>query len=109
MPISQVNPREQAQHSKYDRLIAAAKDVPSAKTILVHPCDETSLRGGLEAANLGIIHPILVGPADRISAIAKQCGLEIGGYEIVNAEHSDAAANKAVELIHAGKGELLMK
>ena len=107
MAISQISPR--AQHSKYDRLIAAAKEVPSAKTVLVHPCDETSLRGGLEAAELGIINPILVGPAERISSVAKQCGLDIGRCELVDAEHSDAAANKAVELIHAGKGELLMK
>jgi phosphate acetyltransferase len=109
MAISQINPRVQVQHSKYDRLIAAAKEVPSAKTVLVHPCDETSLRGGLEAAELGIINPILVGPVERISSVAKQCGLDIGRCELVDAEHSEAAANKAVELIHAGKGELLMK
>jgi len=109
MAISQISPRVQVQHSKYDRLIAAAKEVPSAKTVLVHPCDETSLRGGLEAAELGIINPILVGPAERISSVAKQYGLDIGRCELVDAEHSDAAANKAVELIHAGKGELLMK
>jgi phosphate acetyltransferase len=109
MAISQISPRVQVQHSKYDRLIAAAKEVPSAKTVLVHPCDETSLRGGLEAAELGIINPILVGPVERISSVAKQCGLDIGRCELVDAEHSEAAANKAVELIHAGKGELLMK
>ena len=109
MTISQVAPKGPAQGSKYDRLIAAAKEVPSASTILVHPCDETSLRGAIDAAELGIIRPVLVGPADRISAVAKQSGLDIGRYELVNAEHSAAAAIKAVELIHAGKGELLMK
>ena len=30
---------------KYDRLIALAKQVTPAATIVVHPCDETSLRG----------------------------------------------------------------
>src|SRR5262245_56789714 len=108
MPISQATPRAQTT-SKYDKLIAAAKEVPSAKTILVHPCDETSLRGGIEAAELGLIEPILVGPADRISTIAKEAGLNIGRYEMVNATHSEAAATQAVELVHAGKGELLMK
>ena len=48
--------------SKYDRLIARAKQVPPATTIIVHPCDETSLRGAVEAAEAGIIKPILVGP-----------------------------------------------
>ncbi len=52
--------------SKYDRLIAAAKAVPPAPTIVVHPCDETSLRGAVESAQAGIIRPILVGPERKI-------------------------------------------
>src|SRR3984893_4117154 len=95
--------------SKYDRLIAKAKEVPPAKTVVVHPCDETSLRGAVEAAELGIIVPILVGPAARISAVAKQHGIDIARYELVDAPHSEAAAAKAVALIHESKGELLMK
>ena len=39
---------------KYDRLIALAKQVPAASTIVVHPCDETSLRGPVEAAEAGV-------------------------------------------------------
>lgn len=109
MSISHERLRQMAPQSKYDRLIAAAREVPAAKTILVHPCDETSLRGGVEAAELGIIDLILVGPAARILAVAKQHKLEIGRYELIDVEHSEAAAMRAVELIHAGKGELLMK
>jgi len=95
--------------SKYDRLIARAKNATPAKTIVVHPCDETSLRGPIEAANLGIIVPTLVGPAAKIIAIARDHKLDIGRFEIVDVPHSDAAAAKAVELIHQAKGELLMK
>ena len=36
--------------SKYDKLIAAAKAVPPVPTIVVHPCDETSLRGAVDSA-----------------------------------------------------------
>ena len=57
-----------ASPSKYDRLIAEAKRVAAVKAIVVHPCDETSLRGAAEAANIGIINPILVGPKQKISA-----------------------------------------
>ena len=39
--------------SKYDRLIAAAKAIPPAGTLVVHPCDESSLRGVVEAAEVG--------------------------------------------------------
>ena len=96
-------------HAKYERLIARAKTVPPATTLVVHPCDETSLRGAVEAAEAGIIVPILVGPAAKIKAVASKHGLDIAKYEIVDVAYSEAAAATAVELIHAGRGELLMK
>ena len=107
--IAAIGPVADPPHSKYERLIAFAKQVPPATTVVAHPCDETSLRGAVEAAHLGIITPILVGPAAKISAVAQKHGIEIARYEIVDAPHSDAAAAKAVALIHEGKGELLMK
>ena len=64
-----------AAPTKYDRLIAKAKEVPAATTVVVYPCDETSLRGPIEAAEAGIIVPILVGPAAKISAVARGLGL----------------------------------
>src|SRR3954463_6256390 len=95
--------------AKYDRLVAAAKAIPAAATVVVHPCDESSLRGVADAAEAGIIRPILVGSTTRIKATASKHGIDISGFELVDAPHSEAAAAKAVELIHAGKGELLMK
>ena len=95
--------------SKYDRLIAAAKAVPPVPTIVVHPCDETSLRGAVDSAQAAIIRPVLVGPERKIRDTASKHGLDISGYEIVDSAHSDEAAAKGVELIHAGKGEMLMK
>ena len=95
--------------SKYERLIARAKTVAAAKTVVVHPCDESSLRGAIDAAQAGIIVPILVGPAAKITAAASKSGLDISKFELVDAPHSEAAAARAVELIHESKGELLMK
>jgi phosphate acetyltransferase len=109
MPLSQIGTPDYVPHAKYERLINKAKEVPPAATIVAHPCDEASLRGTIEAAEIGIIEPILVGPAAKISATARAHNLDIKRFEIVDAEHSDDAAAKAVELIHAGKGELLMK
>jgi phosphate acetyltransferase len=96
-------------HAKYDRLIARAREVPAAKVVVVHPCDESSLRGAVEAAELGIIVPILVGPRAKITAAASANKIDIGRYEIVDAAHSDEAAAKGVALIREGRGELLMK
>ena len=107
--IAAIGPLAHPPASKYERLIARAKEVPSPTTVVVHPCDESSLRGPIEAAEAGIIVPLLVGPAAKIAAVAHACRLDIGRYEIVDVPHSDAAAAKGVELIHQGKGELLMK
>jgi phosphate acetyltransferase len=95
--------------SKYDRLIARARQVPPATTVIVHPCDETSLRGPIEAAEAGIIKPILVGTALKIKNVARSAQLDIDRYEIIDTPHSEAAAAKAVELIRQSKAELLMK
>src|SRR4051795_11471132 len=96
--------------SKYDRLIAIAKGVPTVTTVIVHPCDESSLRGAIESADAGIIRAILVGPAARIKDVAAKHGLNISGYEIVDTPPTEAAAAaRGVELIHEGKGEVLMK
>jgi phosphate acetyltransferase len=103
-----VTPIERS-HAKYERLVAAAKNVPPAVTIVVHPCDESSLRGVKEAADAGLIKPVLVGPDAKIKAVAAKHDLDISGFPVVDASHSEAAAAKAVELIHSGKGELLMK
>jgi phosphate acetyltransferase len=97
------------QHEKYDRLIAAAKNVPPLATAVAHPCDETSLRGALEAAEAGLISPILVGPKTKIEGVAQTLSLNLAAAEIVDAPHSHAAAEKAVELVRTGKAELLMK
>jgi phosphate acetyltransferase len=108
MAVSQVAAPMQT-HAKYERLIARAKQVPPAKTVVVHPCDESSLRGTIEAAEAGLIIPTLVGPAAKITAAARQHDLDIARFELVDAAHSDDAAARAVKLIHEAKGELLMK
>lgn len=108
MSVSQPAQASQA-HAKYERLIARAKLVPTATTVVVHPCDETSLRGVAEAAEAGLIVPILVGPTGKINAVARENNLDIDSFEIVDAPHSEAAATRAVELIHEARAELLMK
>ena len=97
------------EHEKYERLIAATRGLPPLATAVAHPCDETSLRGVLEAAEARIIVPILVGPKERILGLAKSLALDIAGIDIVDVPHSQAAAEKAVEIVRNGGAELLMK
>jgi phosphate acetyltransferase len=96
-------------HEKYQRLLDFCKSLPPTTTAVAHPCDESSLRGTLDAAKLGLIAPILVGPRARIEAVAKEFKLDIGGLQIVDARYSEESAAKAVELVREGKAEALMK
>jgi phosphate acetyltransferase len=98
-----------SQRAKYQHLINFCKSLPPTTTAIAHPCDESSLRGAVEAAKLGLIAPILVGPRARIEAVAKEHGLDISGFPIVDTPHSQASADKAVELVREGKAEALMK
>lgn len=98
-----------AKHAKYQRLIDFCKDLPPTPTAVVHPCDQSALEGAVQARQIGLIEPILVGPSQRIQAVAAAVGLELGTIEMVDAPHSHASATVAVELVRAGRAEALMK
>jgi phosphate acetyltransferase len=108
MTISQVVAPVQT-HANYERLIARAKQVLPVTTVVVHPCDESSLRAVAKAAEAGIIIPTLVGPKASIAALARQHRIDISRFELIDAVDADEAAAKGVKLIHEAKGELLMK
>jgi phosphotransacetylase len=83
--------------------------MPAIRVGVVHPCDAASLEGALAARERGLIIPILVGPTAKIAAAAKAAGVSIENVAIVDAPHSHAAADEAVQLVRAGKCEALMK
>jgi phosphate acetyltransferase len=100
---------DEIPHARYERLLAAARELPAVPTAVVHPCDDVSLQSAVEAARLGLIRPILVGPEARLRAVAATAGLDISSFEIVSSEHSQDSAEKAVALVRAGRAEALMK
>ncbi|HTZ66871.1 MAG TPA: phosphate acetyltransferase, partial [Roseiarcus sp.] len=87
----------------------AAQKQGAITVAVVHPCDDVSLRGAVEAKRLKLIDPVLVGPVERLRGLAAQARLDIGAFEIVPSEHSHDSAAKAVQLVTAGKAEALMK
>jgi phosphate acetyltransferase len=97
------------EHEKFERLIATAQRQPPVATAVAHPCDDVSLRGAIEAADLKLIAPILVGPEARIRDAAARSGLDIKSFEVIDAAHSHDAAEKAVALVRSGRAEALMK
>ena len=96
-------------HDKYQRLIAAAQRLPPVTVAVVHPCDDVSLQGAIEAHRLGLIAPILVGPPTRIQSVADRLGIDISALPLVASAHSHDSAAKAVALVRAAKAQALMK
>ena len=97
------------KREKYERLVAFAATLPPTPTAVAHPCDHDSLSAVVEAARLKLIAPILVGPRAKIEAAAKEGNLDLGDLPIVDAAHSHAAAECAVQLVHEGRAQALMK
>ncbi len=97
------------KRANYQQLIARCKALAPTPCAVAHPCDESSLRGAVEAGQMGLLKPILVGPKERIEAVAAQAGIDLAGLEIVDAPHSHGSAETAVRLAREGKAEMLMK
>jgi phosphate acetyltransferase len=109
-PIEITPPHKAAREYRvYPALIEACAELDPVSTAVAHPCDEASLSAAVEAAEAGLIVPILVGPQAKIRRVAEQCGLDISPYRLIDVPHSHAAAARAVELVRAGEAETLMK
>jgi phosphotransacetylase len=88
---------------KYERLLVKCKRLEPVPTAVAHPCEKTALCGAVEAAEKGLIRPILVGPAAKIEAVAKAAGIDLDDLQIMDVPHSQAAAAKAVALVREAR------
>ena len=97
------------KHEKYERLIAYCKALPAVPTAVAYPCDQTSLQGAIDAKRLGLIEPILCGPAARIRSEAAKHQIDLTGVTINDTAGIEESAAAAVALAREGKAEALMK
>ncbi len=95
--------------ARYRQLIEATRAIEPLRMAIVHPCDELSLIGALEARAQGLIEPVLIGPEAKVRKAAAAAGRSIDGIELVDVPHSHAAAARAVELARSGAVRALMK
>jgi phosphate acetyltransferase len=94
---------------KYEKLLERCKSLEAIPTAVAHPCEDSALTGAVEAAQAGLIEPILVGPAAKIEQTARSANVDLGKLEIIDTAHSVDSAKKAVELVKEGRAEVLMK
>jgi len=94
---------------KYERLLERCKALAAVPTAVAHPCEKSALEGAIDAAQAGLITPLLVGPRKEIEDTAKSAGIDLAGFEIIDAANSVDAAKQAVALVREGRAEVLMK
>lgn len=96
-------------HDKFEPLLQAARAHKPSPTAVAYPCSEGALESAVEAADQGLIEPILVGPQGTLLALAARMQLDIARFRLVDMPDGPSAAAAAVALVRAGEAQLLMK
>lgn len=97
------------RHRHFEKLLKKAEPLPALRTAVVCPEDPNALGGALKARAHTLIEPILIGDAGRIAEVARAMDASLDGIEIVDEPLHRDAARKAVELVHAGSAQAIMK
>ena len=97
------------RHQHFDRMLKACTDAEPLRTAVVDPDDKNSLGGALLARDEGLIAPVFVGSAKRIAIAAEEIGADFSGIELIDIADENAAAARAVALVHEGRVNAVMK
>ena len=95
--------------ARLKNLLSCVAGLDPARCAVVHPCDAGSLSGAMDAARLGLLVPVLIGPEGRIRRVAEEAGIDIQGVQIVSVEHSHAAAEMAADMAAREEVDIMMK
>jgi len=95
--------------ARFRDLLAMGSQLEAVRCAVVHPCDDGSLSGAMDAARYGLLIPVLIGPEVRIRHVAQEAGIDLTGAEIIDLPHSHAAAELAAEMAAKREVEVLMK
>jgi phosphate butyryltransferase len=71
--------------------------------------DACALEAASEAAELGLVEPVLVDDRAAIEESAANAGIDVSSWEIVDVEDQLAAALTTVELVREGRVDFIMK
>jgi len=98
-----------ADYHVFHEFLERCQSLPAITTSVCWPDSDVALRGAVEAAEAGIIKPVLVGPEVELIALAKKIGVSIKGYPIIEAASEEQAAELAVALCSNGQAQAMMK
>ncbi|ACO33661.1 MULTISPECIES: bifunctional enoyl-CoA hydratase/phosphate acetyltransferase [Acidobacterium] len=78
-------------------------------TAVCWPCSAFALAGALDAAEAGVIEPILVAPAQLLAKVAEEARLSLRNFKVIEAANEHEAARVSAELCRSGEAGALMK
>ena len=97
------------RHVHFDSLLERAEPLPPIPTAIVCPETENALGGALLGHEHTLITPILVGDRAKIEAAAEALGKDISDLELIDVPEAKLSAARAVELVHEGRAQAVMK
>ena len=71
--------------------------------------DEHTIEAASKAVDLGIVTATLVGDKEMIKDVCAKNDIDVEKFEIVNEPNELKAVSRAVQLVHDGEGDVLMK
>jgi len=96
--------------TKLNQIFEQLKGMTSKKRLVVaFGNDEHSVEATYKAIELGIVDVTLVGDEATIKEICAQHSYDVSKFKIVQEDNEIAATKKAVSLINAGEGDIIMK
>ena len=93
----------------FEELISKANQKTLKKVSVSNAQDEPVLQAVKAAKEQNMATAILVGDEAKIREIAASIDMDLTDFEIINEPDTKAAALKAVELVHNGKADILLK
>jgi len=101
--------RRNVPEHRLDGLLQRCHGLKPMLTGVVHPCSPEALAGAVEAAEAGLIVPLLYGPKDDLHTIAAAAKLDISSFRIVATDGPEDSAQKAAAAAGVGEVQALMK
>ncbi|MCA1758290.1 MAG: phosphate butyryltransferase [Bacteroidales bacterium] len=93
----------------FNELLEVVKKQPEKRLVTVNGVDSNTLEALNDAVELGLVTAILTGDRGKIEETCSELKIDIGNYEIIHTNTEREATERAVELIHDGKADLIMK
>lgn len=93
----------------FESLLDVVKKQPEKRLVTVNGVDEITLEALDQAVELGLVSAILTGDKYKIEETCNELKIDVRKYKIIHTDSEREATEKAVELIHDGKADLIMK